>query len=41
VAALQFHTAILKATNNSLLMPLAAIISSALGTLLNITARHR
>jgi DNA-binding FadR family transcriptional regulator len=38
-ADLQFHTAILKATNNPLLMPLAAIISSALGTLLNITAR--
>lgn len=40
-AALQFYTAILKATNNPLLMPLAANISSALGTLLNITARHR
>ena len=38
-ADLEFHTAILKATNNPLLMPLAAIISSALGTLLSITAR--
>jgi DNA-binding FadR family transcriptional regulator len=38
-ADLQFHTAILKATNNPLLMPLAAIIGSALGTLLSITAR--
>ena len=38
-ADLAFHTAILKATNNPLLMPLAAIISSALGTLLSITAR--
>jgi DNA-binding FadR family transcriptional regulator len=37
-ADLQFHTAILKATNNPLLMPLAAIISSALGTLLSVTA---
>ncbi|MDZ7937731.1 MAG: FadR/GntR family transcriptional regulator [Rhodoferax sp.] len=37
-ADLAFHTAILKATNNPLLMPLAAIISSALGTLLSITA---
>jgi DNA-binding FadR family transcriptional regulator len=38
-ADLEFHTAILKATNNPLLMPLAAIIRSALGTLLSVAAR--
>ena len=38
-ADLEFHTAILKATNNPLLMPLAAIIGSALTTLLNLSAR--
>jgi len=38
-ADLAFHTAILKGTNNPLLMPLAAIIGSALESLLNITAR--
>jgi DNA-binding FadR family transcriptional regulator len=38
-ADLAFHTAILKATNNPLLMPLAAIIGSALESLLGITAR--
>ena len=39
-ADLAFHTAILKATNNPLLMPLAAIIGSALESLLDITARN-
>jgi DNA-binding FadR family transcriptional regulator len=39
-ADLAFHTAILKATNNPLLMPLAAIIGSALKSLLDITARN-
>jgi DNA-binding FadR family transcriptional regulator len=39
VADLAFHTAILKATNNPLLMPLAAIINSALESLLLVTAR--
>ncbi len=38
-ADLDFHTAILKATNNPLIMPLAAIIGSALTTLLSMTAR--
>jgi DNA-binding FadR family transcriptional regulator len=38
-ADLAFHTAILKATNNPLLMPLAAIIASALESLLTVTAR--
>jgi DNA-binding FadR family transcriptional regulator len=38
-ADLAFHTAILKATNNPLLMPLAAIIGSALESLLSVTAR--
>ncbi len=39
-ADLAFHTAILKATNNPLLMPLAAIIGSALESLLGVTARN-
>jgi len=38
-ADLGFHTAVLKATNNPLLMPLAAIIGSALESLLGVTAR--
>lgn len=38
-ADLEFHTAVLKATNNPLLMPLAAIIGSALESLLGVTAR--
>lgn len=38
-ADLEFHTAILQATNNPLLMPLAAIIGSALESLLGVTAR--
>jgi DNA-binding FadR family transcriptional regulator len=38
-ADLEFHTAILRATNNPLLMPLAAIIGSALESLLGVTAR--
>ena len=38
-ADLAFHTAILRATNNPLLMPLAAIIGSALASLLGVTAR--
>lgn len=38
-ADLAFHTAILKATNNPLLMPLAAIIGTALESLLGVTAR--
>ena len=38
-ADLAFHTAILKGTNNPLLMPLAAIIGSALESLLGVTAR--
>ncbi len=38
-ADLAFHTAILRATNNPLLMPLAAIIGSALESLLGVTAR--
>ena len=38
-ADLEFHTAILQATNNPLLMPLAAIIDSALASLLTVTAR--
>jgi len=38
-ADLAFHTAILKATNNPLLMPLAAIIGSALESLLGVSAR--
>lgn len=38
-ADLAFHTAILKATNNPLLMPLAAIIGSALESLLAVSAR--
>ena len=36
---LAFHTAVLKATNNPLLMPLAAIIGTALESLLEVTAR--
>jgi DNA-binding FadR family transcriptional regulator len=38
-ADLDFHTAVLRATNNPLLMPLAAIIGSALASLLAVTAR--
>jgi DNA-binding FadR family transcriptional regulator len=38
-ADLAFHTAVLKATNNPLLMPLAAIIGSALESLLAVSAR--
>ena len=38
-ADLAFHTAILRATNNPLLMPLAAIIGSALESLLGLSAR--
>lgn len=38
-ADLAFHTAVLRATNNPLLMPLAAIIGSALESLLSVTAR--
>jgi DNA-binding FadR family transcriptional regulator len=38
-ADLAFHTAVLQATNNPLLMPLAAIIDSALESLLGVTAR--
>ena len=38
-ADLAFHTAVLRATNNPLLMPLAAIIGSALAALLSVTAR--
>ena len=39
-ADVAFHTAILQATNNPLLMPLAALINSALGSLLlGVTAR--
>ncbi|MDT7514086.1 FadR/GntR family transcriptional regulator [Rhodoferax mekongensis] len=38
-ADLEFHTAVLRATNNPLLMPLAAIIGSALESLLGVTAR--
>jgi DNA-binding FadR family transcriptional regulator len=38
-ADLAFHTAVLKATNNPLLMPLAAIIGSALESLLGVSAR--
>jgi DNA-binding FadR family transcriptional regulator len=38
-ADLAFHTAILRATNNPLLMPLAAIIGSALESLLAVSAR--
>jgi DNA-binding FadR family transcriptional regulator len=38
-ADLAFHTAVLQATNNPLLMPLAAIIGSALESLLAVTAR--
>jgi DNA-binding FadR family transcriptional regulator len=37
-ADLAFHTAVLRATNNPLLMPLAAIIGSALEALLGVTA---
>lgn len=39
-ADLEFHTAILRATNNPLLMPLAAIIGSALESLLAVSARR-
>lgn len=39
-ADLAFHTSILQATNNPLLMPLAAIIDSALESLLHLTARN-
>lgn len=38
-ADMEFHAAILRATNNPLLMPLAAIIGSALESLLGVTAR--
>jgi DNA-binding FadR family transcriptional regulator len=38
-ADLDFHTAVLRATNNPLLMPLAAIIGSALAALLGVSAR--
>ena len=38
-ADLGFHTAVLQATNNPLLMPLAAIIGSALEALLGVSAR--
>ncbi len=38
-ADLAFHTAVLRATNNPLLMPLAAMIGSALETLLAVSAR--
>ena len=38
-ADLAFHTAVLRATNNPLLMPLAAIIGSALESLLGFSAR--
>ena len=38
-ADLQFHTAILTATNNPLLRPLAAMIRSALESLLGVSAR--
>jgi DNA-binding FadR family transcriptional regulator len=38
-ADLAFHTAVLRATNNPLLMPLAAIIGSALESLLAFSAR--
>lgn len=38
-ADLAFHTAVLRATNNPLLMPLAAIIGSALESLLGVSAR--
>jgi DNA-binding FadR family transcriptional regulator len=38
-ADLAFHTAVLRATNNPLLMPLAAIIGSALESLLSVSAR--
>jgi DNA-binding FadR family transcriptional regulator len=38
-ADLAFHTAILRATNNPLLMPLAAIIGSALESRLGVSAR--
>ncbi len=39
VADLAFHSAILQATNNPLLVPLVAIIGSALESLLGISAR--
>ncbi|MBT0570573.1 FadR family transcriptional regulator [Curvibacter sp. CHRR-16] len=39
-ADLAFHTSILQATNNPLLMPLAAIIGSALESLLHLSARN-
>src|SRR6185295_14653129 len=38
-ADLEFHTAILNATNNPLLRPLAAMIRSALESLLGVSAR--
>ena len=38
-ADLGFHTAVLQATNNPLLMPLAAMIGSALEALLGVSAR--
>ena len=38
-ADLAFHTAVLRATNNPLLMPLAASIGSALESLLSVSAR--
>jgi len=38
-ADLEFHSAILRATNNPLLLPLAAMIRSALGSLLGLSAR--
>lgn len=40
LADLAFHSAVLQATNNPLLVPLAAIIGSALESLLGITARQ-
>lgn len=39
-ADLAFHTAVLQATNNPLLVPLAAIIGSAMESLLGVTARN-
>lgn len=38
-ADLAFHTAVLRATNNPLLMPLAAMVGSALESLLGLSAR--
>jgi len=39
-ADLEFHSEILRATNNPLLLPLAAIIGSALESLLSLSARR-